>query len=217
MSDFSRRDLGKALGAAALLGGLDFPFASAAGAAPLPASRTFPAGFKWGCATASYQIEGAVDEDGRGKTIWDVFSHTPGKVANGDTGDVADDSYHRYAEDTQLLKAMGAGMYRLSIAWSRIFPDGRGTPNPKGVDHYKRVIDALLENHITPYVTMFHWDLPAALPGGWQNRDTAYAFAEYAGYMAGQLGDRVGHFMTTNEIRCFTDLGHVVGIHAPGL
>lgn len=215
MTNYSRRDVGKLLGTAAT--GL-------AGASALPAhamtalsGRSFPKGFKWGCATASYQVEGAVNEDGRGPTNWDVFSHTPGKVANGDTGDVACDSYHRYAEDTQLLKNLGVDMYRMSIAWSRIFPEGRGQPNQKGVDHYKRVVDDLLANGITPYVTMFHWDYPAALPGGWQNRDTSYAFADYAGYMAGQIADRVSHFMTTNEIRCFTDLSHKQGIHAPGL
>jgi beta-glucosidase len=178
---------------------------------------TFPPGFTWGCATASYQIEGAVREDGRGQTNWDVFSHTPGKVANGDTGDVACDSYHRYAEDTALLKDLGVGAYRMSIAWSRIFPNGRGKPNQKGVDHYNRVIDGLLAAGVAPYVTMFHWDLPQALPGGWQNRDTAHAFADYAGFMAGKLSDRVKHFMTVNELRCFTDLGHMQGIHAPGL
>jgi beta-glucosidase len=178
---------------------------------------SFPQGFRWGCATAAYQIEGAVKEDGRGPTNWDVFSHTPGKVFGGHTGDVADDSYHRYAEDTQLLKNLGVHNYRMSLAWSRIFPEGRGRPNPKGVDHYNRVVDNLLENGIEPYITMFHWDLPAALPGGWQNRDTAYAFADYAGYMAGKLSDRVRNIMTVNELRCFTDLGHKQGIHAPGL
>src|ERR1044072_5616876 len=215
MTQFSRRDIGKAFGGAtaAMLGGNLVTGAALAD----PLDLSFPKDFKWGCATASYQIEGAADEDGRGKTNWDVFSHTPGKVANGDTGDVACDSYHRYAEDHQLLKNLGVGMYRMSLAWSRIFPEGRGQPNQKGVDHYKRVIDDLLEKHIEPYVTMFSWDLPAALPGGWQNRDTAKAFADYAGYMAGQLSDRVGHFMTTNEFRCFTDLSHQIGIHAPGL
>jgi beta-glucosidase len=215
MQRISRRDAGRllGLGAATALSGGGIARAAAA-AAP---DRSFPKDFRWGCATASYQIEGAASEDGRGKTNWDVFSHTPGKVANGDTGDVACDSYHRYAEDRALLQGLGVDMYRMSLAWSRIFPEGRGKPNPKGVDHYKRVIDDLLGANITPYVTMFHWDLPAALPGGWQNRDTAKAFADYAGYMAGQLGDRVKHFMTTNELRCFTDLGHKVGIHAPGL
>lgn len=182
-----------------------------------PESLAFPDQFLWGCATAAYQIEGAVKEDGRGDTNWDVFCRTPGKVANGDTGDVACDSYHRYAEDTQLLKNLGVGAYRMSIAWSRIFPNGRGQPNQKGVDHYNRVIDTLLAAGIEPYVTMFHWDLPQALPGEWQNRDTALAFADYAGFMAGKLGDRVKHFMTVNELRCFTDLGHLTGQHAPGL
>ncbi|TPG43323.1 beta-glucosidase [Sphingomonas koreensis] len=182
-----------------------------------PGSLTFPDDFRWGCATASYQIEGAVNEDGRGQTNWDVFAHTPGKIANGDTADVACDSYHRSAEDTALLKALGVQTYRMSLAWSRIFPDGRGKPNQKGVDYYNRVIDGLLAAGITPYVTLFHWDLPQALPGGWQNRDTALAYADYAGFMAGKLGDRVKHFMTVNELRCFTDLSHQDGKHAPGL
>ena len=124
-------------------------------------------------------------EDGRGPTNWDVFCHTPGRVANGDTGDVACDSYHRYAEDTQLLKTLGVAAYRMSLAWSRIFPEGAARRTSSGVDHYKRVVDDLLENGITPYVTLFHWDLPQALPGGWQNRDTALAFADYAGYHGG--------------------------------
>jgi len=214
MDKFSRRDVAKALGAAsaAAVGGVP---AAAAGIAKMDLS--FPKGFKWGCATAAYQIEGAVQEDGRGPTNWDVFSHTPGKVFGGHTGDVATDSYHRYAEDTELLKNLGVGSYRMSLAWSRIFPQGRGTPNQKGIDHYNRVVENLLANGIEPYVTMFHWDLPAALPGGWRNRDTALAFADYAGFMAGKLSDRVKNIMTVNELRCFTDLGHLVGIHAPGL
>ena len=215
MTRFTRRDVGILLGATATTA-LSGNIAHGRRMPPLP-DRRFPKSFKWGCATAAYQIEGAADADGRGKTNWDVFSHTPGKTANGDTGDVANDSYHLYKEDAKLLTNLGVDMYRMSLAWSRIFPEGRGTPNPKGVDYYKRVTDHLLELGITPYVTMFHWDLPAALPGGWQNRDTAAAFADYAGYMAGQLGDRVRHFMTTNEIRCYTDLGHKIGIHAPGL
>ncbi|WP_010188076.1 GH1 family beta-glucosidase [Sphingomonas sp. PAMC 26605] len=182
-----------------------------------PVDLSFPADFAWGCATASYQIEGAVTADGRGATNWDVFSHTPGRVANSDTGDVACDSYHRYAEDIALLKALGVKSYRMSIAWSRIFPEGRGKPNAKGIDYYNRVIDALLAAGIQPYVTMFHWDLPQALPGGWQNRNTALAFADYAGFMAGKLSDRVHDFMTVNELRCFTDIGHQEGRHAPGL
>jgi len=215
MRELSRRELGKALGAACATGILGE--SSAALAQLRPTDLSFPKDFRWGTATASYQIEGAVKEDGRGPTNWDVFSHTPGRTFNGDTGDVADDSYHRYAEDTQLLKNLGVSSYRMSIAWSRIFPEGRGQPNAKGVDHYKRVLDNLRENGIEPYVTMFHWDLPAALPGGWQNRDTAKAFADYAGYMAGQISDHVKHIMTVNEIRCYTDLGHQAGVHAPGL
>jgi len=190
---------------------------AAARAAAQGSDLSFPKDFLWGCATAAYQIEGAVKEDGRGQTNWDVFSHTPGKVANGDTGDVACDSYHRYKDDIALLQNLGVKAYRMSIAWSRIFPEGRGKPNQKGIDYYNRVIDALLAAGIQPNVTMFHWDLPQALPGGWQNRDTAKAFADYAGFMAGKLSDRVHRFMTVNELRCFTDLGHMVGTHAPGL
>lgn len=208
----NRRDImrsGLAIGAGLTVG------AQRALAAPVDLS--FPSDFRWGCATASYQIEGAVKEDGRGATNWDVFSHTPGRVANNDTGDVACDSYHRYAEDTALLKSLGVNSYRMSLAWSRIFPEGRGKPNQKGIDYYNKVIDGLLAANIQPYVTMFHWDLPAALPGGWQNRDTALAFADYAGFMAGKLSDRVHDFITVNELLCFTDLGHLRGIHAPGL
>lgn len=218
MSEFTRRDLAKTVGAAAAA-----LAASRAGAAPAaagaltPTHLRFPADFLWGCATASYQVEGAVKEDGRGPTNWDVFCRTPGKVANGDTGDVACDSYHRYGDDIALLKALGVRGYRMSIAWSRIFPDGKGQPNQKGVDYYNRVVDGLLSAGITPYVTLFHWDLPAALPGGWRSRDTALAYADYAGFMAGKLSDRVHNFMTVNELRCFTDLGHLQGVHAPGL
>ena len=213
MAGHTRRDICKAL--AATIG--TTAAAGPAAAAIRPIDLSFPSDFVWGCASAAYQIEGAVHEDGRGQTNWDVFSHTPGRVANGDTGDVACDSYHLYAEDTQLLKALGAKAYRMSIAWSRIFPEGRGQPNRKGVDYYKRVLDNLRENGIAPYVTLFHWDLPQALPGGWQNRDTARAFGDYAHYIGGQLADRVDHFMTVNEIRCYTDLGHQLGVHAPGL
>lgn len=198
-------------------GGMLAAGGSARALAATPQQLDFPEDFLWGCATASYQIEGAVHEDGRGQTIWDVFSHTPGKIADGSNGDVACDSYHRYGEDIALLKDLGVKSYRLSIAWSRIFPEGRGTPNAKGLDYYNRVIDGLLEAGIAPYVTLFHWDLPQALPGEWQNRDTAKAFADYAGFTAGKLGDRVKNFMTVNELRCFTDLSHQDGKHAPGL
>ncbi|MBE7218398.1 MAG: beta-glucosidase [Caulobacteraceae bacterium] len=207
----TRRTFGQAaLGAGGLL-------AARPALAATPTPRAFPQGFKWGCATASYQIEGAVHEDGRGSTLWDTFSHTPGKIVNNANGDVACNSYHLYKTDAQLLKNMGVSTYRMSIAWSRIFPEGRGQPNAKGLDYYNRVIDNLLAQGITPYVTMFHWDLPSALPGEWQNRDTAYAFGDYAGYMAGKLSDRVRNFFTVNELRCFTDIGHIEGRHAPGL
>lgn len=212
-SGLSRRRLGAgalSLGAAAAL-------ARPALAKAAPGALRFPPGFVWGCATASYQIEGAVNEDGRGQTNWDVFSHTPGTTYQGQTGDVATDSYHLYAEDSRCLKAIGAKAYRMSIAWSRIFPEGRGRPNPKGVDHYQRVVDDLLANGVEPYFTLFHWDLPAALPGGWRSRDTSKAFADYAGFMAETFSDRVRHFFTTNEFICFTDLSYKIGQFAPGL
>ena len=181
------------------------------------AGLEFPKGFLWGCATAAYQIEGAAKEDGRGQSVWDVFSHTPGITVNGDTGDVADDSYHLYKEDVRLLKNLGVSTYRLSMSWSRIFPNGTGQPNPKGLDYYNRVIDELLASNITPYITLFHWDLPTALPGGWQSRDTSKAFADYAAFVTKRISDRVHHFMTTNEFTCFTDLGYRDGKFAPGL
>jgi beta-glucosidase len=182
--------------------------------------HSFPKGFLWGCATAAYQIEGAVAEDGRKPSTWDTFSHTPGKVANNDTGDRATDSYHRYKEDVQLLKTLGVKTYRLSISWPRVFPDGTGQANENGIAYYDRVIDELLKNGIEPYVTLFHWDLPQALQdrvGGWQSRETAEAFAQYASFVAGRLGDRVHHFFTMNEFFCFTDQGYGSGDKAPGL
>src|SRR6266481_2860716 len=187
--------------------------------AQTPAARLlqFPANFLWGCATASYQVEGAVNEDGRGPSVWDTFSHTRGKTFQGDTGDVADDSYHLYKEDVRLLKNLGVTGYRFSISWSRIFPKGTGQPNEKGLLYYQRVVDELLKNNIAPYITLFHWDLPQALPGGWQSRDTAKAFADYAAYISKQLSDRVQHFFTTNEFVCFTDLSYKIGQFAPGM
>jgi beta-glucosidase len=218
MNGITRRQFGKTVAAAAALAGTSLPELSPAQtSAHTRSGREFPQGFLWGCATAAYQIEGGVKDGGRGLTNWDVFAHTPGKTHNGDTGDVADDSYHLYKEDVQLLKNLGVSGYRMSIAWARIFPEGKGQPNAAGLDYYNRVIDELLANHITPYVTLFHWDLPNALPGGWQSRDTSLAFADYAGYVAQHLSDRVKHFMTTNEFTCFTDLGYRVGQFAPGL
>jgi len=187
------------------------------GEAPSPRSLQFPGGFLWGCATSAYQIEGAVTADGRGRTIWDTFAHTRGKTYKGQTGDVATDSYHRFAQDVKLLKELGAKTYRFSIAWARILPQGTGKPNDKGIAYYDRLVDELLKNDIAPYATLFHWDLPQALPGGWQSRDTAKAFGDYAGLVAKRLSDRVRHFMTTNEIVCFTDLSYKSGLFAPGL
>ena len=185
-----------------------------------PAHRRFPDGFLWGTATASYQVEGAVNEDGRGPSIWDTFSHTPGKVVNNATGDVADDHYHRYKEDVQLMKSLGVKCYRFSIAWSRVFPQGAGSPNPKGLDFYNRLVDELIANGIQPFATLYHWDLPQALQekgGGWESRDTSKAFADYAGYVAERLSDRVKHFFTINEFGAFVELGYRIGIHAPGV
>jgi beta-glucosidase len=185
---------------------------------PVPAGH-FPKLFLWGSATASYQVEGAVTEDGRGASIWDTFSHTAGKTNNGDTGDVADDYYHRYHADIEVMKALGLKTCRFSISWSRVFPTGTGKPNPKGLDFYNHMVDALLAADILPYCTLYHWDLPQTLQdgGGWENRDTAKAFADYAGYVVSKLSDRVKHFMTMNEIRTFVESGYRDGNHAPGL
>jgi beta-glucosidase len=179
---------------------------------------SFPDGFAWGTATASYQIEGAVGEGGRSKSIWDTFSHTPGKVDNGDTGDVADDHYHRYTEDVRHMADLGVGWYRFSLAWPRLQPDGRGALNPEGVDFYARLIEALLEQDIKPWVTLYHWDLPQVLEdeGGWPNRDTALRFAEYASAVFFRLQDRVAHWTTLNEPWCSSILGYGAGAHAPG-
>jgi len=178
----------------------------------------FPEGFHWGTATASYQIEGAWNEDGKGESIWDRFTHTPGHIKNDATGDVACDSYHRWREDIALMRAMGLSSYRFSISWPRIQPDGRGAPNPRGLDYYSRLVDGLLEEGIRPAPTLYHWDLPQALEddGGWPERDLAARFAEYAGIVGRALGDRVGDWMLFNEPSIFTVLGYWLGIHAPG-
>jgi beta-glucosidase len=180
----------------------------------------FPRGFVWGTATSAYQIEGAVNEDGRGPSIWDGFTHMQGTIEDRSNGDVADDHYHRYKDDVRLIKALGTKAYRFSIAWPRIFPEGSGTPNSKGLDFYNRLIDELLANGIEPFATLYHWDLPQTLQdrfGGWQSRDTARAFADYAGYVAERLSDRVKHFFTINECSRLVYLGHGLGIDAPGL
>ncbi len=179
----------------------------------------FPAGFFWGAATSSYQIEGAVDADGRGSSIWDDFAATPGKTYRGESGAVATEHYYRYREDVALMADLGLSAYRFSIAWPRVLPEGRGPVNEAGLDFYDRLVDALLEKGIEPFVTLYHWDLPSALgdEGGWLKRSTAYAFADYAEIVARRLGDRVTHWMTLNEPWCSAYLGYAVGVHAPGL
>jgi beta-glucosidase len=178
----------------------------------------FPEEFVWGVSTAAYQIEGAVREGGRGDSIWDTFSHTPGKTAGGDTGDVACDHYHRYREDVALMADLGVQAYRFSVAWPRIFPTGKGRPNRKGLDFYGRLVDALLERGIAPWVCFYHWDLPQALEdgGGWTVRDTVHRFSDYAEVVADHLGDRVRHFLMLNEPSIVALLGHLLGMHAPG-
>ena len=178
-----------------------------------------PEGFLLGASTAAYQIEGAVGEGGRGVSIWDTFSHTPGKVRGGDTGDVACDSYHRFREDADLLAGLGLSAYRFSIAWPRIRPEGRGTVNQEGLEHYKAPVDALQERSIAPVATLYHWDLPQGLEdkGGWAERATAEAFAEYAGIVAKALGDGVARWITLNEPQVSADHGYRTGTHAPGI
>jgi len=178
----------------------------------------FPDGFLWGVATASYQIEGAVNEDGRGESIWDRFSHTPGKVKNGETGDVAVDHYHRYTEDIQIMREIGIKSYRFSIAWPRIQALGWGKPNQKGLDFYSRLVDTLLAAGVRPFPTLYHWDLPQALEdaGGWPNRETAQRFADYVDIVAHALIDRIGTWTIFNEPWMFTTLGYLRGYHAPG-
>lgn len=179
----------------------------------------FPAGFQWGAATAAYQIEGAAFEDGRGLSIWDTYCHQPGKVMGGDTGDVACDHYHRYRDDVALMRELGLQTYRFSISWPRVIPFGRGQRNEAGLAFYDRLVDALLDAGIQPCVTLYHWDLPQALQdlGGWANRDTAYAFADYARLMFDRLGDRVTRWITHNEPIITAMMGHRTGLLAPGI
>jgi beta-glucosidase len=185
-------------------------------------SLQFPPGFRWGSATAAYQIEGAVAEGGRTPSIWDTFSHTPGRVARGDTGDVADDHFHRFREDVALMVRLGLTSYRFSVSWPRITPDvtadALGPVNPDGVAFYSELVDELLDADISPSVTLYHWDLPQALEdaGGWTSRRTAERFAEYAEVVAAALGDRVPLFITLNEPWCSAYLGYASGAHAPG-
>jgi beta-glucosidase len=222
MYGFSRRDfLGGLLGAAAVT---SLP-ASARGLGGLPAAPNvfvpyqFPKDFLWGVATASYQVEGAWNVDGKGESIWDRFSHTVGKVKGADTGDVACDFYHRYKEDVELAKKLNVKSYRFSISWPRIQADGTGAANPKGLDYYKRVADTLHEARIRPLATLYHWDLPQKLQdaGGWPNRDMVGRFTDYCGIVTRALGDRISHWCIFNEPWVFTFLGYDWGIHAPAL
>ena len=189
---------------------------------PSPAlakDNAFPADFVWGASTSSYQIEGAVDADGRGKSIWDIFCHTPGKVKRGDTGDVACDHYHRWPEDVEWLQRGGFSAYRFSMAWPRIMPAGAGAVEARGLDFYDRLVDGLLARGVAPWLCLYHWDLPQALQdqGGWLHRDIADKFADYARVVAKRLGDRVRHWAMFNEANVHALFGHGIGSHAPGL
>jgi beta-glucosidase len=221
---FSRRDIAKAAAAATLASSSTTQAAAQTlpgiGAEPSkPTAREFPKDFLWGTATASYQIEGAWNEDGKGPSIWDTYMHTPGVAVDGITGDVAVDHYHRYKEDVALMKDISANAYRFSIAWPRIFSNGNGQPNQKGLDFYSRLLDELKAANIEPFATLFHWDMPQALQdkGGWQSRDTSKAFGDYAGYVAEKLSDRIRHFFTLNELSTHVEYGHKNGVGAPGL
>ncbi|HUP27155.1 MAG TPA: GH1 family beta-glucosidase [Chloroflexia bacterium] len=184
----------------------------------LPQKGGFTEGFVWGAATAAFQIEGSTHADGRGESIWDRFCSLPGRVHNGDTGEPACDHYRLWREDVDMLDEMGVGAYRFSVAWPRIFPEGRGAPNQRGLDFYDRLVDALLERGIAPFVTLYHWDLPQALQdrGGWRSRDTAESFARYADAVVRRLGDRAGHWITHNEPAVAAFHGYLTGEHAPG-
>ncbi len=179
----------------------------------------FPPAFRWGCATAAYQIEGATTEDGRGESIWDRFCATPGRIRDGSSGAVACDHYHRWPEDLDLALSLGANAYRFSIAWPRILPAGRGAVNAKGLEFYDRLVDGMLARGLEPWATLYHWDLPQALQdaGGWAERSTIDAFVEYADVVTRRLGDRLKHWITHNEPWCTAFLGHLEGNHAPGV
>jgi beta-glucosidase len=219
-SEFSRRHF------AELAGGVALGLSTKSGAAQQANSgsgqpnRSFPSDFLWGTATSAYRVEGAVTEDGRGLSIWDGFTRISGKIGDHSTADVANDHFHRYKEDVQLMRALGAKAYRFSIAWPRVFPEGTGAPNPKGLDFYNRLLDELLANGIEPFATLYHWDLPQSLQdrfGGWKSPETSKAFADYAAYIAERMSDRVKNFFTINECSRLVYSGYGAGIDAPGL
>ncbi len=186
---------------------------------PQATALRFPPGFTFGAATAAYQIEGAVTADGRGPSIWDTFSHTPGTTFQGHTGDVAVEHHSRYPADVALMAELGLSAYRFSTSWSRVLPEGAGRVEQRGLDFYSRLVDELLGAGVEPWLTLYHWDLPQALQdrGGWTDRDTAHRFADYAQVLHGALGDRVTHWSTLNEPMCSALLGHMAGQHAPGV
>jgi beta-glucosidase len=214
--DVTRRAL------APLMAGAALAAASACGPAVAPsqpASRRFPSGFQWGAATSAFQIEGALDDDGRGPSVWDVFARDPAHIADHSDASVATDSYRRYADDVALIAGAGLQAYRFSISWPRVLPQGAGAVNERGLDYYRRLVDALLAKGIAPYATLFHWDLPQALfeKGGWASRDTAHRLADYGALVAHRLGDRLKNFIILNEAAVHTIIGHVLGAQAPGL
>lgn len=178
----------------------------------------FPADFLWGAGSAAYQIEGAWNEDGKGPSIWDAFCHAPGHIVNGETGDLAADAYHQFETDLSMIKALGIHSYRFSVSWPRIFPDGRGSVNQKGLDYYDRIVERLLSSGVTPFITLYHWDLPLSLEreGGWEKQSTAEAFLTYASLIAKHFDGRVKNYITLNEPQCFLGLGYGSGLHAPG-
>ena len=218
----SRRGFARILGlsaSAAALPAARLSALPAASCAPIATGHGFPPGFLWGTATSAYQIEGATQAEGRGPSIWDTFSHVKKNTYTGENGDVADDDFHRYREDIAIMRELGVKAYEFSVAWPRIFPDGTGAPNPQGWDYYDRMLDDLLESGIEPFCTLYHWDLPEALMsvGGWQSKDVAKAFADYAAFSAKHLTDRVTNFITMSEISTFVDEGYRYGSDAPGL
>ncbi|MDY0882741.1 GH1 family beta-glucosidase [Dongia soli] len=201
------------------LGMATVPFAGLPAALAAMPEPQFPPDFTWGASTSAYQIEGAVTADGRGPSIWDTFSHQPGRIVTGENGDVACDHYHRYIEDVALLAQGGFKAYRFSVSWPRVLPRGRGTINQRGLDFYDRLVDALLEKGVAPWVCLYHWDLPQGLQdlGGWTNRAIADWYADYARIVAHRLGDRVPHWAMFNEPNVHAIFGHAIGSHAPGL
>lgn len=221
MSDrVSRRQFAKIAGLSAAGMTAPLELADAMSAAAPRSAGGFPQNFLWGTATSAYQVEGAVDEDGRGTSIWDKFVRIPGKIEDGTTGDRANEHYHRYKDDIALIRELGCKAYRFSVAWPRVFPDGDGKPNPKGLDFYNRLVDELLRNGIEPWLTLYHWDLPQSLQdrfGGWRSTETCKIFGDYAAYVAEHLTDRVKNVFTLNESGRFVYFGYGIGIDAPGL